>query len=232
MCIVDRIIGTTVFVRLEDFNNLEGTISFPEIAPGRIRNIRDYAFPGKRIICKILAIKPQGVELSLRRVKVNERNGFNESHKREKSLTALLRTLLKEKFEETLKNIKENESSLVDLIDKAKENPKELEKYVKKPEAEKILGALKEKKIKEITILSKFSLSSKSPNGIVSIKEIIKESSRSIENLETSYVAAGKYLAKIKAKDPRIADQQIRKFLDSVENLARKKNCVYNLEKD
>ena len=40
LCTVTKIVGTIVFVRIED-TNFEGTITFPEIAPGRIRNIRD-----------------------------------------------------------------------------------------------------------------------------------------------------------------------------------------------
>ncbi|GAH54399.1 unnamed protein product, partial [marine sediment metagenome] len=41
LCTVDRIIGTNVFVKIED--NGEGCIVFSEVAPGRIRNIRSYA---------------------------------------------------------------------------------------------------------------------------------------------------------------------------------------------
>ncbi|MEN9625985.1 MAG: hypothetical protein RL557_313, partial [archaeon] len=54
LCTVDKIIGTTVFVRID--NNGEGTLTFSEIAPGRIRNLREYVMPGKKIVCKILKI--------------------------------------------------------------------------------------------------------------------------------------------------------------------------------
>src|SRR3989344_2093318 len=76
LCSVTKIIGTTVFIHLDEYN-IDGTLSFPEVAPGRIRNIRDYAFPGKKIVCKVLKIHPQSVEVSLRRVKVNEKNKRN-----------------------------------------------------------------------------------------------------------------------------------------------------------
>ena len=54
-CTVDKIVGTTVYIQLDDYP-IPGTISFPEIATGRIRNIRDFAFPGKKIVVKILKI--------------------------------------------------------------------------------------------------------------------------------------------------------------------------------
>ena len=50
LCTVDKIMGTTVFVRLE--NNVEGTITLSEIAPGRIRNLRDYVAPGKGLYAR------------------------------------------------------------------------------------------------------------------------------------------------------------------------------------
>src|SRR3989339_643176 len=53
MCTVDRIVGTIVFVKI-DGTNKEGSITFSEISPGRIRNIRDFVTPKKKIICEIL----------------------------------------------------------------------------------------------------------------------------------------------------------------------------------
>jgi translation initiation factor 2 alpha subunit (eIF-2alpha) len=70
LCTVDRIVGTTVFVHIE--GNGEGSIILSEIAPGRIRNIRDYVVPKKKIICKVLRISGDRIELSLRRVTLKE----------------------------------------------------------------------------------------------------------------------------------------------------------------
>ena len=40
LCTVDRIVGTNVFVKFfDEGKEKEGTITFSEIAPGRIRNI-------------------------------------------------------------------------------------------------------------------------------------------------------------------------------------------------
>ena len=55
LCTVDKIVGTTVFVKIED--NGEGTITTSEISPGRIRNLRKYVIPGKKIVCKVLNTK-------------------------------------------------------------------------------------------------------------------------------------------------------------------------------
>src|SRR3989304_1204806 len=67
LCTVDRIVGTTVFVKIEGEDS-EGSIITAEIAPGRIRNLRDYVIPKKKIVCKILRVQGKNIELSLRRV--------------------------------------------------------------------------------------------------------------------------------------------------------------------
>ncbi|MDO8735105.1 MAG: 3'-5' exonuclease [Elusimicrobiota bacterium] len=71
LCTVEKIVGTTVFVKIED--NGQGSIIVSEIAPGRIRNLRDYVVPNKKIVCKILRIGKDYANLSLRRVVENER---------------------------------------------------------------------------------------------------------------------------------------------------------------
>jgi len=224
LCTVDKIQDTTVFVRLDDYGN-QGTITFPEVAPGRIRNIRDYAFPGKKIICKVLQIHSNYIELSLRRVKTNERSNFNENWRKERSYTALLKTNISD-AEETIKKIKETES-LVDFIDSARENPKILSKYLKKEEAEKITRIIQEKKQKESVVSRQFKLSTKSNEGIIKIKRILSSKSN---NAEIAYISAGKYIIKIKSKDLKSAEQEINKNLENIEALAKKENCYFNLE--
>ena len=79
LCTVTKIIGTTVFVKIED--NGEGTIMTSEIAPGRIRNLRDYVVPNKKIVCKILSIdNSNNIHLSLRRVSAKERKEVLEQY--------------------------------------------------------------------------------------------------------------------------------------------------------
>ena len=84
LCIVKRIEGTTVFLDIEDNGNLiQGTMIFSEVSPGRIRNIREYVVPNKKVVCKILRIRDGHPELSLRRVTAKEREFILEIYKKE-----------------------------------------------------------------------------------------------------------------------------------------------------
>jgi len=91
LCTVERIVGTTVFVKIEGYG--EGSIILSEIAPGRIRNIRAHVVPKKKIVCKILRISGNRVELSLRRVTQKERKEVLDEYKQEKSYISMLKSI-------------------------------------------------------------------------------------------------------------------------------------------
>lgn len=228
LCIVEKIIGTTVFVKIEE--NGEGTITLSEIAPGRIRNLRDYVIPGKRIVCKVLSIREKSVYLSLRRVGINEKKDFLQKVEREKSNKAILKTVLgQEESEKVIQEIAKTKN-ISSLFEELKENPKILEDYIKKEKAEKIIKILESKKEKPKEIRQIFRLSSKSSEGIVIIKEIIKESCRN-NACSISYLAAGKYSLSIEGKDFKEIDNKIKSILESIEKLAKKNHCEFSVEK-
>ena len=97
LCTVKQIVKTTVFVKIDDYGK-EGIINFSEVAPGRIRNIRDYVAPNKKIVCRVLRIdKERGhIDLSLRRVGVKEQKEFMDSYNKEKGNIILLKLISKE----------------------------------------------------------------------------------------------------------------------------------------
>jgi translation initiation factor 2 alpha subunit (eIF-2alpha) len=234
LCTVDRISGTIVFVKIDDYGT-EGIITFSEISPGRIRNIRDYVFPGKKIVCKVLRIRPQGIDLSLRRVKLKEKNELNEVYRKEKSFKALLRTAIKEKAdaEKIINEIKEKEGSIADFLEEVKKEPNLIEKYLPANSVEKIVKVIQEKKVKEAILIRRFLLSSKDPKGISIVNTIIKQAIKDAEctDCKTSYIAAGKYLIKIKTRDPKQTDTNLNKIIKNIEDLAKQKSCEFSLEK-
>ena len=88
LCTVSNISYNSVFVKLDEYINLQGMIHISEISPGRIRNIRDYVKPGKVIVCKILRIHQQKghIDLSLRRVTESQRRKKPEAWKQPQAL--------------------------------------------------------------------------------------------------------------------------------------------------
>ncbi|MCF7910158.1 hypothetical protein K9L16_00605 [Candidatus Pacearchaeota archaeon] len=230
LCTVDRIIGTIVFVKIDNLKNLEGSIVFSEVAPGRIRNIRDYVVPKKKIVCKVLRVSPERVDLSLRRVTQKEQKEIMEEYKQEKSYKNIFRSILGEKAKEVIQKIEE-QGNFYDLIENAKTSDKtceKIEKIVGKEETKKIFDIIKTQKKKLQIITKKFSLETTEPNGIEKIKEVLGK----IKDSEIKYLSAGKYSIKKESEDIKKADQEIKESLKEIEKNCKKENILFNtLEK-
>ena len=223
LCTVTKVERTTVFVHIED--NGEGTIITSEIAPGRIRNLRDYVIPNKKIVCKVLKIGKEGnIYLSLRRVSAKETKEVTEKYNKEKNSLSILKSILKEKAETVAEEIKNEEGSLYDFLQNCKANPKKLERYLGKAETEKICKILTEKKEKLKEIKKEFKLSSKKQDGIKLVKKILSECKG---KCEISYLAAGRYLIKLKAANYKEADKEIEQALKQIEERAKKEKAEF-----
>jgi len=214
LCVVEKIERTTVFVKIE--GNGTGTIITSEIAPGRIRNLREYVVPGKKIVCKVLKIDSSGnIHLSLRRVTAKEKKEILESYEKEKSFTALLKNITNN-ADKIMQDIKKSEPSLYLFFIKAKEDSKLLEKYFTKEEQEKLLVIIKEKEKKEVFVKSEFKLSSDLPSGLASLKEMLLPYKEQI-----TYLAAGRYMIKIISDDYKKANHKMIEILDDIEKKAK-----------
>jgi translation initiation factor 2 alpha subunit (eIF-2alpha) len=210
LCTVDRIVGTVVFVKLED--QREGSIILSEIAPGRIRNLRDYVVPKKKIVCKILRMDNDRIDLSLRRVTQKEKKEVMEQNQLEKSYENILKSVLKEKANEIIVEISKQEG-VYSYLQNSKESPADLEKKVGKEDAKRILEILNSQKEKKSVIKREINMTSTEPNGL----SLIKENLEKIKDAEIMYISAGKYVVKTEAKDPKTADNKIKEIIDKIE---------------
>ena len=226
LCTVERIERTIVFVKVSwHGEEKEGSIVTSEIAPGRIRNIRDYVVPKKRIICKVLRISASGnVELSLRRVTPKERKEILEQIKQEKSYKSILKSVLGEDIDKVIEDILK-EDNLYDFLQEAKENSKKLEKIVGKDYSKKILEILGSQKQKKSIIKKEMYLKSSLPNGLKLIKDILGD----IKEAEIKYISAGKYSLKTESEDIKKADTKAREILSEIEKKAKEKKMEFSI---
>ncbi|MBS3071342.1 hypothetical protein J4407_03540 [Candidatus Pacearchaeota archaeon] len=221
LCTVEKIEGTTVFVKINvglGAKEIEGSISFSEIAPGRIRNIRDYVFPKKRIVCKILRITPKGnIELSLRRVTQKETKETTERYSQENSYVKIIKSVVGEKSDEVIKKIVEKEN-LYDFLQEAKIDQKNLEKFFVKKDAEKIHKILAAQKKKKLVIKREVDLKTNLPDGINIIKKILGD----FKGYEIVYISAGRYLIKKESEDIKNDNKKLKEILEETEKKAKK----------
>jgi translation initiation factor 2 alpha subunit (eIF-2alpha) len=225
-CIVDRIVGTVVFVKIQgQKGEPEGSIVFSEVAPGRIRNIRDYVVPKKKIVCKILRMSNGNIDLSFRRVTQKERKEVLEEENLSKSYEGILKTICKEEAEKIIKKIKE-EGDLVSFFEEAKSDSKELEKIVGKDNAKKIIEILNSQKKKVARLKKEISMTTTKPDGITLIKKILSN----LNDFEVKYLAAGRYTIETESEDIKSADKKIREKIEEAEKESKKLGVEFSLK--
>lgn len=223
LCTVDRIVGTIVFVKID--GGKEGSIILSEIAPGRIRNLRDYVVPKKKIICKVLRISGDRIHLSLRRVTPKEQKQVREEYKQEKSAKSILKSIIGEKSKDVINQISK-EQKVHEFLQVAKTSPKELEKLVGKADSQKIIEILNSQKTKISSVKKEIMLTSTEPNGLTLIKGILSK----VKDAEIKYVSAGKYSFTSSDEDIKLADHKLKEILNNIEDKAKKEKIEFSIK--
>lgn len=223
MCTVDRIVGTIVFVKID--GNGEGGIILSEIASGRIRNLREYVVPKKRIVCKVLRISGNRIDLSLRRVTQKEQKEIKEQYKQEKGYTSILKSVLKNNTDKIIKEISK-QGTIYKFLQASKQNSEELEKLVGKEDSKKILKIIDAQKQKKAIIKKEISLTTTESNGLELIKNIFKD----ITNAEIKYISAGRYVLQTESTDIKTADKNLKEILKNIEKKAKNENISFSIK--
>jgi len=221
MCSVDKIEGTAVFVKIEGYG--PGTIMFSEIAAGRIRNIREYVFPNKKIVCKVLKISPDHIELSLRRVTGKEREEMEEKYQKEKTFQGMLKTVSATPGEIVAK-IKEK-YDIGEFIENMKENPSSLSEFLKKEDVDKITKILSEKKEKAKEVKKIIKINDDSESGINDIKYTLD-----VKNVEIHYLGSSQFSVTAKAKDFKSAQNVLDSAIQEIQKRAKERKAVLEVK--
>jgi translation initiation factor 2 alpha subunit (eIF-2alpha) len=226
LCTVDRIERTIVFVKIENLGQeVEGSIIMSEIAPGRIRNIRDYVVPKKKIVCKILRISGDRIDLSLRRVTLKEKKEVLERDKQERSYISILKSVIGDKAKDIAKQIRKQET-IYDFFEEAKKDSKTLEKLIGKKDSDKVITILKSQKKKKSVVKKSFILKTTAPDGLKLIKKLLGN----VKEAKINYVSAGKYTIKAESEDIKKADQKLQEILDKLAKDSKKNNMIFSLK--
>ncbi len=228
LCTVTKVQHTSVFARLDEFENKSGMIHISEISPGRIRNIRDYVKEGKVIVCTVLRINLERgyIDLSLRRVsdmqRRNKVNQIKQEQKAEKILEFVAKQVKKPMetvYKEIKQTLEKHEYALLypcfeDFVIEAV-TFKELEIpsiYLK------ILEEVVKQRIKppEVSISGKLKLQCYEPNGVEIIKKALKKGLKAGDNIDLKYLGAGKYGLVIKAEEYKTAEKVLKNVTNAV----------------
>lgn len=222
MCTVKKIEGTTIFLDIEDDG--KGTMSLPEVAAGRIRNLREYVIVGKKVVCKVLRVAKEHAELSLRRVTAKERDEMKDRYEKERTLLGMLKASAKEP-QQILEKIKQ-EYDTATFAEEAKANPSILSSLMKKEEAQTLEKILSEKKEKEKSVKKEISIKSSSTSGINDIKSVLE----SAKNAEIHYLGSSRFSISASGKNFKEAESKIEKALFEMQKRAKEKRVSLEIK--
>ncbi|MFH1521705.1 MAG: hypothetical protein ABIF18_01980, partial [archaeon] len=145
LCKVEKVTNTITSVTLQ--NGQEGIIVSSEIAPGRIKLMRQYVVPNKQIVCKILKIDGNNINLSLRRVSSKEKKEVLQSFKQSQAIDTAFKQILGDEEEAVKEKILKDFTDLTEFINSAQKDESLISKYIPK-DKQNVIKKITEKKIK------------------------------------------------------------------------------------
>jgi len=201
-------------------------ITISEIAPGRIRNIRDYVTEGKVVVCKVLNVnKERGyIDLSLRRVAEGQRRQKTDEVKQElkaEKIIEMTARSLNIPFEQLYKTISEKFLKqyfyIYQAFDDIINGTIQLTDFLDAKTAESLGKILHEKiKPKEIIVAGEVIISLWEENGVNILKETLNESIKDMPNTTVSYMGGGRHRIIVKGTDYKSVEKILKTSSDFI----------------
>lgn len=254
LCEVTKIYGNSTFVQLLEYEK-EGVLTISEIAPGRIRNLRDHVVENKVIVCKVLRVVPRlnRIDVSLRRVPIQVMKEKQESIKKEEYSERIYMDVVKELgtgkeamsdkelekakdtlFENTYEPIFEEYETVYDALYDVMIDNSKLDMFTKIDQKTKdsFLKIINERiKPEEVVFKENFSLKSLDENGVILIKEAIANSLKPLnyDKIVIIYTAAGEFDLTITHDDMKSAQIIFDSFKKNLQVEVKKNNLILKI---
>ncbi|HLC97362.1 MAG TPA: S1 RNA-binding domain-containing protein [Candidatus Nanoarchaeia archaeon] len=243
LCKVTKMFPNSVFVDLLEYENKQGMIHISEIAPGRIRNLREYVAPDRQIVCKVLRIdREKGhIDLSLRRVNSSERRGKLDEIKQELKAEQLLKNLAKkfgkpveELYKKLQESILQEYAYLHPCFKEVATGGADLEKLgVEKKLAQELTAAILEKfKPPKVLLQGEITLHSYASDGVERVKTLLTDIEKSSPTIGIFYLGGGRFKLTIEDVDYKAAEKMLARVQERLEKFNDKSStAVFEREK-
>ena len=226
------------FVTLDEYPGKEGFIHIAEIATGWVKRIRNHIKEKQKVVCKVLNVDQEKnhIDLSLKRVNEHQRRDkiqeWKNSQKSKKLLEMVANELGKDMdycYKQFAKDLTEKYGSLYGAFEQAAYDEDILEKDGFKGEwIGKFIEIAKVSiPVPFVDIKGYLNVTSWLPDGINHIKKVLSEAENSdYEDVEIQikYIGAPNYMITIKAPDYKIAEEEMKKAVEKIENRIKDNN--------
>ena len=235
LCTVTAVQYHSIFAKLDEYDRT-GLIHISEVAPGRIRNIRDYVVEGKKVVCKVLRInKEKGhIDLSLRRVNDAQKRQKLNQIKQEQLAERIVENVAKQQkkdfqklYNEVTDKLFEKYPSLFAAFDDVSNEKLKLEKIFDKKLAKDLTENIIQRiKPPEVKVGGELKLTSYAPDGVNVIKNILQKAESVSGKPKIKYKGAGSYGIIITSDDYKKAEKVLKNAVENVMELAKKEKVT------
>jgi len=226
---VNRLADYGIYVKLDEYGEKEALVHISEISTTWVRNIRDYAREGQKLVLKVLRVNPQKgqIDLSLRRVTGRERTEkvveWKKSRKAESIIKAAAERLKSDqtKIDEVKKKMLSKYSNIFDALEESVESgEKTFTKLEMEPEWASTLAETAKEKIKiEIArVKATIEIASTKSEGIEDVRAALlsakKVKTPKDASIEIYTIGAPKYRIEIAARDYSDAERTLQEAVN------------------
>jgi translation initiation factor 2 subunit 1 len=226
VCTIKSVKNFGAFVALEEYGGKEGFIHVTEIASGWVKRMSDYVREGQRVVCKVLKVdQAKGhVDLSLKKVNDHQKREKIQTWKNEQKSDKLieivaqrLETTVDACYEEFGNALVDKYGNMYAAFEAAAVSTKRLKGDGFDGKWLKAFHAVATENVQPsiVEIAGMLELTCPVRNGIVHIREALKEAAKTKEeNVAIQYIGAPKYRLTVSANDYKAAEDDMKQAAD------------------
>ena len=230
---VVRVEQHAVFVKLAEYDNVEGLIHISEVSKSWVKNIKTHFRDNQKVVCKILDVKnPEYVHASIRRVSDYDKRAKWDQIKRKKRIENIIEIIAKKakkKPDEVYAELQPLEEKYGEIYFAFEESKKIGLTFFKDLSIGAAVWGVVDKNIALpiVEVQGNLSLSSTAKDGIEKIKELLKG-----VDAEVLYLGAPNYRISVKDNDYKQAEKKLSKIVDGIKSkIGKTESFTFEREK-
>ncbi|HMA83958.1 MAG TPA: translation initiation factor IF-2 subunit alpha [Candidatus Thermoplasmatota archaeon] len=235
---VTKVQNYGAFVTLDEYQDREGFVHIAEIASGWVKRIRNHIKEKQKVVCKVMSVdEAKGhVDLSLKRVNEHQKREKIKEWKNNKKAARLFEMLadeinktIDECWDEFGSALVQQYGSLYTAFEEAAYDSELLENDGFSGDWVSDLNQIAKDNIaiQFVDIKGYLEIKSFEPDGIEHIKNALnsgEETEYDDVNIEIHYIGAPHYSITVEAPDYKIAEEELKKAIDRVEQVITSHN--------